>query len=173
LIVEVFSRLLTQAVESRTFQGLKVVVSTFISHLLFVDDVLILGVGKIEYWLTLKSILSKFCSATGMIVNCHKSVFLVQNIDLNLKLSLTSVFNIKIECLDQGMKYLGFFLKPNSYRVNDWLWLLKKIEKRIGNWTYRWISLGGRLTLGTTQKVEKATIGCFGAPCEKEGKASW
>jgi hypothetical protein len=48
-VVEVFSRLLTQAVESVTFQGLKVPISTFISHLLFVDEVLILGYVKIEY----------------------------------------------------------------------------------------------------------------------------
>jgi hypothetical protein len=82
LVVEVFSRLLTQAVTSGSFKGLKVVVNTFISHLLFVDDVLILGAGKLEYWMTLNSILSKFCSATGMIINQHKSVFLVQNIDL-------------------------------------------------------------------------------------------
>jgi hypothetical protein len=150
LVVEVFSRLLTQIVESGTFQGLKVVVSTFISHLLFVDDVLILGAGKIEYWMTLNSILSKFFSATRMIINCHKSVFLVQNIDPSLQHNLNAVFNIKIESLDQGMKYLGFFLKPNNYRVNDWMWLLKKIEKRIGNWTFRWLSLGGRLTLATS-----------------------
>jgi hypothetical protein len=95
-----------------------------------------MGAGKLEYWMTLKSILSKFCTATGMVINCHKSVFLVQNIDLNLKHSLNSVFNIKIKNLEKGMKYLGFFLKPNNYRVNDWLWLLKKIEKRIGNWTF-------------------------------------
>jgi hypothetical protein len=48
-VVEVFSRLLTQAVESVTFQCLKVPISTFISHLLFVDEVLILGYVKIEY----------------------------------------------------------------------------------------------------------------------------
>lgn len=48
------------------------------------------------------------------------------------------------------MKYLGFFLRPKNYRVNDWLWLLKKIEKRIRNWTFRWLSLGCRLTLANS-----------------------
>jgi hypothetical protein len=110
IVVEVLRRLLIQAMDSGTFQGLKVVVSTFISHLFFVDDVLILGSGKLEYWLTFKYILSKFCSASGMVVNCHKSVFLVQNIDQNLKHSLTTTFNIQIESLDQGMKYIVFFL---------------------------------------------------------------
>jgi hypothetical protein len=34
-----------------------------------------------------------------------------------------------------------------------------KIRKKEGSWT--------------TQQVGKATVGCFGAPCEKEGKTGW
>jgi len=45
------------------------------------------------------------------------------------------------------MKYLGFLLKSNDYRASDWLWLVKKIEKQIGNWVFCWLSLGGRLVL--------------------------
>jgi hypothetical protein len=45
------------------------------------------------------------------------------------------------------MKYLGFYLKPNGYRIMDWNWLIEKIEKRISNWTFLWLSLGGRLVL--------------------------
>jgi len=81
LVVEVFSRLLTQAVNARSFIGFKVTVNTFISHLLFVDDVLILGTRKLEYWINLNSILSNFSPATGMIINQYKSFFLVQNIN--------------------------------------------------------------------------------------------
>jgi hypothetical protein len=97
-----------------------------------------------------QSILSNFCEATGLSINHHKSVFIAQNIEPNLRSFLLSEFKIHIESLDQGMKYLGFSLKPNSYRVSDWSWLIKKIEKKIGNWTYRWLSLGDRLTLATS-----------------------
>jgi hypothetical protein len=45
------------------------------------------------------------------------------------------------------MKYLGFYLKPNNYRVADWKWMIQKVEKRIGNWSFCWLSLGGRLIL--------------------------
>jgi hypothetical protein len=34
-----------------------------------------------------------------------------------------------------------------------------KISKEEGSWT--------------CQQVEKSTVGCFGAPCEKEGKTGW
>ena len=45
--------------------------------------------------------------------------------------------------------YLAYFLKPNNYRSQDWRWLIEKFEKRIKNWTYRFLSIGGRLTLVT------------------------
>jgi hypothetical protein len=28
--------------------------------------------------------------------------------------------------LDEGFKYLGFFLKPDRYRKDDWGWLIKE-----------------------------------------------
>jgi hypothetical protein len=68
--------MVNQAVDLGSFQGLKVALNTLISHLLFVDDVLILGSGNINYWKTLKVILSKFCEATILFINQHKSVFI-------------------------------------------------------------------------------------------------
>jgi hypothetical protein len=82
-----------------------------------------------------------------MDVNFHKSCFLAQNIDSSLEKKLRSTFNIQIISIDEGMKYLGFYLKPNNYRVADWKWMIQKVEKRIGNWSFHWLSMGGRLIL--------------------------
>jgi hypothetical protein len=49
--------------------------------------------------------------------------------------------------LDQGLKYLGFHLKPNLYKKGDWQWLIAKVEKKINHWCNRWLSRGGRLVL--------------------------
>ena len=46
-----------------------------------------------------------------------------------------------------GFKYLGYFLKPLGYGIKDWHWILKRFEKRISHWTFRLLSLGGRLIL--------------------------
>jgi hypothetical protein len=37
-----------------------------------------------------------------------------------------------ITCIEfeQGFKYLVFYLKPNKYHFEDWLWLYKKIEAK-------------------------------------------
>ena len=45
------------------------------------------------------------------------------------------------------MKYLGFYLKPCKYLMKDWDWLIAKAEKRIKNWSFRWLPKGGKLTL--------------------------
>ena len=45
--------------------------------------------------------------------------------------------------LDDGLKYLGFFLKPNNYLKKDWTWLIEKLEKRLLSWSHRWLSRGG------------------------------
>jgi len=60
---------------------------------------------------------------------------------------LEEIFEIPIKKIDRGMKYLGFLLKPNYYKIPDWIWLLQKVEKKIGHWTFRWLSLGGRMVL--------------------------
>ena len=49
--------------------------------------------------------------------------------------------------LDDGIKYLGFTLKPNDYRKEDWKWLLKKLDKRLNVWSHWWLSRVGRLVL--------------------------
>ena len=74
-----------KVVEAGSFKGIKVVVENFISHLFFVDDVLILGDANFEEWKTFHSLLTNFCQALGMVVNCQKSCFLAQNIDPELE----------------------------------------------------------------------------------------
>jgi hypothetical protein len=47
----------------------------------------------------------------------------------------------------QGFKYLGYYIKDEYYKTTDWDWLIAKVEKKIGHWCNRWLSLGGRYTL--------------------------
>jgi hypothetical protein len=78
LVVECLSRLLKKVVVEGDFHGLKVATETIVSHLLFVDDVLILGIGNYEDWMEFKTILTSFCIASGMDINCQKLCFLAR-----------------------------------------------------------------------------------------------
>ena len=40
-----------------------------------------------------------------------------------------TVFPYDLILLDEGLKYLGFRIKPNQYKKEDWTWVLEKIEK--------------------------------------------
>jgi hypothetical protein len=150
LVIECLRRHIKKVVSNGSFKCIKVVVETFISHLLFVDDVLIPGDANYEEWSFLHSLLGNFCKASGMVINCHKSCFLAQSIDLELVCKMRTTFNIQFLEFEDGMKYLGYYLKANNHRVANWNWIIQKIEKRIGCWSFRWLSLGGRLVLAKT-----------------------
>jgi len=52
-------------------------------------------------------------------------------------------FPYQILEIKEGLKYLGFRLKPNDYKSADWMWLVEKIESRINVWYHRWFSRVG------------------------------
>jgi hypothetical protein len=56
-----------------------------------------------------------------MEVNCHKSCLLYNNLEAEKVERLGDVFGISIAHLECGLKYLGLFLKPNDYKVSDWI----------------------------------------------------
>ena len=62
-------------------------------------------------------------------------------------MDIARVLPYQMELISSGFKYLSYFIKPLGYRVCDWNWLIQRYEKRIGLWTYKLLSLGGRLIL--------------------------
>ena len=111
--------------------------------MLFVDDVMLIGVGTIEEWNYFKKLLDLFCSAMGMSISEVKSSFLYNEVDQSIRDNVEEIFPYKMEPLSEGFKYLGFYLEPMGYHSNDWCWLVNKFEKRISNWSYRLLRLGG------------------------------
>jgi len=77
-----------------------------------------------------------------MKINVEKSCLLYCNMDNAVQNSFASSMPYRMLPLHSGFTYLGYFLKPLGYRVNDWIWLLQKFEKRISNWTFQFLSLG-------------------------------
>jgi hypothetical protein len=58
-----------------------------------------------------------------------------------------SLFPFAKNPLDEGLKNLGFHLKPKSYTKSDWNWLIAKLEKILKSWSFRWLSRADRLIL--------------------------
>ena len=118
-----------------------------ITHLLFVDDVILFGLGIVDEWIAYKEALDLFWSATGMSVSLEKSSFLFDDVDEEIRLHISALLPFKMDPIYTGFKYLGYHIKPLGYRMIGWHWLFTKFEKRISNWTYRLLSLGGRVIL--------------------------
>ena len=147
LVIEGLSLLIEDARRNGLIRGIKISENLSITHLLFVDDVILFGVGTFEDWYTFQIILDKFCDASGMKINLNKSVILHENIEEDMLHRIAGIMPYRFSHLNEGFTYLGFFLKPSGYLIKDWMWLISKFEHRISHWTYRLLTLGGRLVL--------------------------
>jgi hypothetical protein len=147
LILEGLSILLKNKQAEGLLKGVKVAGLTYILHILFADDVLILTNANFAEWSIIHSILCSFCDVSGLELNATKSIFLHSNAQDSLKLELKELFGIGFLALEEGFTYLGYFLKSSRYTKKDWTWLIDKFEGRILNWKHRFLSMGGRYIL--------------------------
>ena len=82
-----------------------------------------------------------------MEINADKSSFLYNNVDEPVRQQISNLLPYKMEPIAVGFKYLGYYLKPLGYGVKDWRWFLLKFKKKLSNWAYKLLSLGGRFVL--------------------------
>ena len=113
----------------------------FLTHLLFVDDVILFGLGTLEEWQGYKEILRLFCSTIGMNISNEKSSFLFSEIDDETRVHIHSLLTYTMDPITVGFKYIGYRLKPLGYCANYWRWIINNFETRISNWAYRLLSL--------------------------------
>jgi hypothetical protein len=80
--------------------------------------------GSVEKGRKMHEILQLYCKATGMEVNYLNSAIYFNELgDMDEK-QLKVLFPFKNVLFQDGLKYLGFNIKPNGYGKNDWTWLL-------------------------------------------------
>jgi hypothetical protein len=147
LVAEGLSRRILEAKRLGSFSRIKISKNLHITHLLFVDDVLIFSMGSRWDVETLKNILSLFSKATSMEINQEKLSLTTNLLTKEERLIFRQFFPFEEKKLYDGLKYLGFILKPIDYRKEDWKWLLKILEKRLNLWSHRCLSRAGRLVL--------------------------
>ena len=146
-MAEGLSRFLKEAVRRNDLNGLLLAPGLNLTHLLFVDDILLFCKGSSHDIDCLFRGLTLFKIAMGMVINFQKSsVSCHRLLDSDMRY-LRGSLPIQVSEISEGIKYLGFFLKPNGYRKANWKWLVGKLEKRLILWSNKWLSRAGRLTL--------------------------
>ena len=118
-----------------------------LTHLLFVDDVILFGLDTFDEWRAFDVLLDTFCAASGMCISLEKSGFLFNDLELEVQTSIQCFLPYKMDPISNGFKYLGYYIKPLGYLVKDWWWLIRNFEKRIMHWAHKLLSLSGRPVL--------------------------
>ena len=130
-----------------SLHGINISRALAITHLLFVDDIIIFRNCSMEEWNVLHKIFNTFCCATGMMINFDKSLLLSHQVNQGTLEQILALFPTQTGDLEHDLKYLGYFIKENCYRLVDWRWILGNIDKRIKSRCNKFISIGGRLVL--------------------------
>ena len=115
LVIEGLILLIEDARRRGLVKGIKISKDLSLTHLLFVDDVILFGLGSCEEWIAFKVILDTFCEASGMLINPEKSCFLFNNADDELLNRISRSLSFKAQDISTGFHYLGYFIKPMGY----------------------------------------------------------
>jgi len=92
-------------------------------------------------------VLNIFFSVTGLKINFQNSLFLAIGAKEAFLSELKTLYGIDYRDLEVGFNYLGYFIKPTSYKAKDWCWLYENFERRIQHWCNRCLSMGSRYIL--------------------------
>ena len=131
LIIESLNRIILDAQQKGHIKGFQYSPNMSVTHLLFVDDVILFGIGSVSEWRAYKEALDLFCLATGMFVSKEKSSFMYQNVDEETRRQISMLLPYNMAPITAGFKYLGYRLKPLGYRSSDWRWMVDMFENKI------------------------------------------
>lgn len=147
LVVEGLGRKLREAKRKGGLHGACVEKNLSVTHMLSVNDVLIISDGPIQDVTIIKEVLNFFDKSTRMMVNIHKSSLSLFGLSRYELTQAHILFPFQSLDSEARLKYLGFYLKPNDYKINEWMWLIAKVEKIIKAWCFRWFYRFRRLVL--------------------------
>lgn len=147
LVMDTLSTQINHAVAEHRCVPLKICKNIYLSHNLFVDDILIFAMLCKSSWLCISGIFQKLQSAVGLVINTTKSTLYHNDTNVGLAQWIADLFGVQMASIQGGFKYLGFFLKPKAYSIQDWAWLVDRFYQKISRWELRFLSLAGRLIL--------------------------
>ena len=147
LAVEGLSCALKEVIWLGNFIGLQLAQNLHISNFLFVDDIFIFCSGSVRELCALDDILNIFSKETWMDINIGKSMVIPYLLSREEERVLSELFPFHTVHFEEGIHYLGFFIKPNYYRKQDWAWLLEKLDKWLKLWCHPWLMRADRLIM--------------------------
>jgi len=119
---------------------------TRLSHLMFADDVVLLGEASLKQAQTIKSCLLEFCQASGQKISLEKSrVYFSPNTNAATVVEICNILNIP--STDDFGRYLGVPTLHGRVTNAKFQDVVTRVENRLAGWKAKCLSLAGRLTL--------------------------
>lgn len=117
IVMEGLSRLIVHEKRNGRLFGLKINDHCYLTHLLFVNDVLIFLDGSIRDSASFDKLLSSFSQNTGMMPNHGKYTITLAHTSIHESRFSHQNFPYCIFPLNHGFKYLGFWIKLLSQKI--------------------------------------------------------
>jgi len=112
LFMEGLNNLIKEEHQRGRLKGIKITDGCILTHLLFVDDILVFINGNIGDISIIKANFSLFQAATSMIINNSKSTLTAAECTMHEIYFSLQRFHFTQLQLSDGLKYLGYKLKP-------------------------------------------------------------
>jgi hypothetical protein len=146
LAMEVFARIMADlTAQGSGFKFHPKCLKLRLTHLCFVDDLLIFAEASLRSIQTIKAALAEFESLSGLKANPSKSSLFCSGVPVRVKQLLLDVLKMNLGTLP--VRYLGVPLITTRLSAADCGVLLEKITGRIDSWLSRNLSYAGRLQL--------------------------
>ena len=129
-MIKWLSRAIQEQVREKNIEEIVVGRGLNITHLIFVDDVILFGSGNFSEWESFKEVMDLCCNAMGLGFSLQKSYFLEVGWKDEDLVVLKGILAFEVMLIEFVFKYLGFFLMPNCYTKTNSNWLETKFEKK-------------------------------------------
>ncbi|KAK2658719.1 hypothetical protein Ddye_005252 [Dipteronia dyeriana] len=116
-----------------------------LSHLSYVDDLIMLCHGSYHSALVLKSALDEFFLLSGLCANHAKSNIFILGVPVAVGQQLINLFGYSVGPLP--IRYLGIPIISSKLNLRDCSPLVDKVSSRLSSWLNRCFSFAGRLQL--------------------------
>ncbi|KAI3727188.1 hypothetical protein L1987_66999 [Smallanthus sonchifolius] len=128
------------------FRGLKMPKNgPIISHLLFADDVIIMGEWSKANFKNLLRLMRCFYLASGLVINLSKCSLLGINVSENSVAEMAEIARCQVGQLP--FSYLGLKVGANMNHSKNWRPIIEAFKARLSIWKAKNLSIGGRVVL--------------------------
>jgi hypothetical protein len=163
ICAEGFSCLLHDAEVNRQMQGIKIYnEAPSVTHLLFVDDSLILLKVNASNAQHLNHVLELYEACSGQKINKEKSsIMFSRNVQQTTREEVKQVLHLTSETSSE--KYLGLPIQVGRSITNSFEYLKEKIWKQIQGWKEKLLSMAGKeiLIKAVAQAIPTYAMACF------------